>query len=90
MCECARTREFCVTRGCKREAFEWRFSTEGRERDRLRRVIDLRRRGAPASNWLAPERAISQAWLLNMEAPSAGALFIEKLGRIEVETRGVA
>lgn len=91
MCACARTREYCVTKGCKREEFEWRYSTEGREKDRLRRVIDTRRSGAPVSRWVRPERAVAEAWVLNMSNHGQGrVLFITKLGPFAIETRGVA
>lgn len=90
MCDCARTREFCVTRGCKRETFEWRFSTEGRDEDHLRRIIDLRLKGRPVSRWIRPERAIAEAWLMNMERRSVSAMFIEKLGRFAIDTKGEA
>lgn len=89
MCQCARTREYCVTRGCKRKDFEWRFSTEGRDKDHLRRVIDLRRQGAPVSRWIKPERAVAEAWGMNMEPRPVGATFIVKLGAFGVEMDGV-
>lgn len=98
MCACARTREYCVTQGCKRDDFVWRYSTEGRKQDDLRRVVDLRARlrheaGSPSdprpvSRWIRPERAVAEAWLMNMEA-RPGVSFIEKLGPFLLSTEGV-
>lgn len=89
MCDCARTREYCVTRGCKKDSFEWRYSTEGRDEDRLRRIVDLRRKGAPVSRWVRPERAVAEAWKMNMEGRPVSATFILKFGEFDVVTRGV-
>lgn len=89
MCSCARTREYCVTKGCRRDTFEWRYSTEGRDEDHLRRVIDLRRSSRPVSRWIRPERAVAEAWVMNMEA-RGGTSYIVKLGRFELDTPGVA
>lgn len=110
-CACSRTKEYCVTRGCRKEDFEWRYSTEGREQDRLRRIVDLRVKRRveieklagrfgnerprfsweprPISRWLRPERAIAEAWLMNMKPPSGTTLEIIKLAPFDVETRGV-
>jgi hypothetical protein len=85
MCDCARTREYCVTRGCKRDDFKWRYSTEGREKDHLRRIVELRHHGTkiakprPISRWLRPERAVAEAWLMNMQARPGVVISIEKL-----------
>lgn len=88
MCDCARTREYCVTQGCNRDHFRWRYSTEGRERDHLRRIIELRRSGPrPVSRWVRPERAVAEAWALNMEQ-RPGVITIEKLGEFRLETVG--
>jgi hypothetical protein len=77
-----------VTRGCKKEEFEWRYSTEGRDKDRLRRIIDLRRKGVPVSRWITPERAVAEAWLMNMKPPS-GVVEILKFGPFDIETSGI-
>lgn len=89
MCACARTREYCVTRGCKCETFEWRFSTEDREKDRLRRVIDLQLKNRPASRWLKPEKAVTLAWLMNMKRGRPGTVFVGKLGDLDFKMDGV-
>ena len=94
MCACARTREYCVTKGCQKLEHSWRFSTEGRDKDKLRRVIDLRFPGdgqykwRPISRWVRPERAIAEAWLLNMDYRH-DIVEIEKFGEFSIETEGV-
>lgn len=100
MCACSRTREYCVTQGCEKEKFEWRYTTEGREEDHLRRVVDLRVRRRvetagkaervprPVTRWLRPERAVAEAWLMNMMA-RPGVYEVIKLGSFAVTTGGV-
>ena len=68
MCQCARTREFCRTQGCKKDDNGWYYTTEGRERDHLRRIVV--KEGArlrPISRWVRPERAVAEAYLMNIE-----------------------
>jgi hypothetical protein len=90
MCACARTREYCLTRGCKKDSAEWRYTTEGRRKDHLRRVVERTSKGTrTVSRWIRPERAIAEAWLMNME-PRRGVVTIEKLGEFRVDTAGVA
>lgn len=88
MCSCARTREFCLTRGCRRDEAHWRYTTEGRERDHLRRIV-YQRNGKAVSRWIRPERAVAEAWLMNMQPVRSGAVFIERLGPFVIDTRGV-
>ena len=68
MCQCARTREFCRTQGCKKDDNGWYYTTEGRECDHLRRIVV--KEGArlrPISRWVRPERAVAEAYLMNIE-----------------------
>lgn len=90
MCDCARTREYCLTRGCGRDdpRAHWTYTTEGREKDRLRRII-YQHSGQAVSRWIRPERAVAEAWLLNMQPRRSGTIFIEKLGPFVIETAGV-
>lgn len=88
MCRCARTREFCLTRGCDQDRAHWVYTTEGREKDHLRRVV-YQHSGNPVSRWIKPERAVAEAWLLNMQPHRSGHIFIEKLGPFAIDTRGV-
>lgn len=89
MCDCARTREYCLTVGCKKDKAEWRYTTEGRDEDHLRRIYD-RRMKRPISRWLRPERAVAEAWLMNMEQRPVGMVDILKLGDYALDVRGVA
>jgi hypothetical protein len=90
MCDCARTREFCLTKGCKQGTTRahWTYTTEGRDKDHLRRIV-YQRDGKPVSRWLRPERAVAEAWLMNMQPHRSGIIFIEKLGPFAIETGGV-
>jgi hypothetical protein len=95
MCDCARTREYCVTLGCAKDEMRWSYTTEGRKQDRLRRVVVRDGRvPRPISRWVRPERAIAEAWRLNIEGTTGPHTdttigFIEKLGEFDLDTRGV-
>ena len=86
MCQCARTREYCRTVGCRKDDNGWYYSTEGRPKDHLRRIVV--KEGArlrPISRWLRPERAVAEAYMMNIEGttgPYTGhtIINIEKLG----------
>jgi hypothetical protein len=87
MCRCARTREFCLTKGCDQEKARWLYTTEGREKDHLRRIV-YQHSGKAVSRWIRPERAVAEAWLLNMQPHRSGTIFIEKLGSFVIDTPG--
>ena len=94
MCQCARTREFCRTLGCKKDDNGWYYTTEGRERDHLRRIVV--KEGArlrPISRWVRPERAVAEAYLMNIEGrhgPYTGntIINIEKMGKFGLDMGG--
>lgn len=95
MCACARTQEYCRTLGCKKDENRWSYTTEGRPQDRLRRVIVREGRiTRPITRWVRPERAIAEAYLLNIDGrtgPYTGTTigFYDKIGTIDVQMEGV-
>lgn len=95
MCDCARTREFCRTVGCKADENKWYYITEGRPEDHLRRIV-VREGGRlrPISRWLRPERAVAEAYMMNIDGtsgPYTGHTIIEitKVGPFRVRMDGV-
>lgn len=95
MCACARTREYCRTQGCKKEENGWYYTTEGRTKDHLRRIVVKEGRGLrPISRWLRPERAVAEAYVMNLEGrtgPYTGTTIIsmEKIGKFSLDMDGV-
>lgn len=98
MCACARTKEYCRTQGCRRDENGWYYTTEGRAKDHLRRIVvnEPGRDGGirPISRWLRPERAVAEAYMMNIEGrsgPYTGntIIAITKVGPFRMRMDGV-